>query len=246
MSDAVAEWCGALNEASEIVWSSQLVAIAPGPAPAVAAQFMSLRVSRLLRAVAALVEAGFVPEASGLVRSIWEDAASAAYMAEKPEERAERWIDFADTRRTHHLLRDSQNPRLNSDVARRLLEDVEDPQLCAADWAGTSASGLANNLKVSKDPNRALLGHDFEVYYQTLCDDTHGSPFAMAQLVTGEGPSAEVTVGPDYRRVSEIPALALYGAYQFTLACEVLGAPSDTGRLRELVDVAGVRQPRSS
>lgn len=240
MDAGLDRWRDLLTDAAEAIWPLRCTTIVPGDAVQVASSSVRVRVSRLLRACAVLVGAGYVSESSGQVRSIWEDAATVAFMAESPAARATKWIDFAELRRVHHLKRGIADPGTLTAEELALLEAaVADMESCTgSDWAGTSASGLAHGLASSKDANAAALGRDFGIYYQTLCDDAHGSPFAVDQLLSKDGDAARVDVGPSSDRLDELPALAIYGALQVGLATQRMGADVDVERLYSALNEA--------
>ena len=88
-----------LRRASDCVWPVDCTVIRPGNPRTVVPSVMRVRVSRLLRSCAVLVDAGYVPEIAGNVRSVWEDAVSVAYMAESPSDRAAQWASHAEAER---------------------------------------------------------------------------------------------------------------------------------------------------
>ena len=71
--------------------------------------------------------------------------------------------------------------------------------------------------------------------YPTLCDDSHGNPFAVDHLLAGDEMGASVNVGPDTRRLGELPGLALYAAWQFGHAARRLGPEVDESELLNLM-----------
>jgi len=228
------DWAALVETAASVIWPSASTTVPPGDEVQVACSCLRVRGSRLLRACARLVGAGYSTEAAVLVRSIWEDAVSAAFMAEKPVARATRWVDFADARRVHHLKQAIQDPwGLSTDDVAAMVQAV-DGKACAtsSDWAGTSASSLAKGLASSKRQMSRTLSRDFSLMYEDLCDVAHGSPFAVGQLLTDDGESALVDVGPSDRDTSDVASLAVYAACQLAAAVNAMGAGID----QDLVD----------
>lgn len=239
-----AAWADVLVAAAEIIWPLDCRSIGPSEAAVVAASAMRVRVSRLLRACSLLCAAGYANEIAGLVRSVFEDAVSAAYIAESPDDRARRWLDYSEARRVHHLRQAVNHPEWVTDPsALTSVEQAIEGLDASSDnyWAGKGSSALALELLNSDDPYRALLGRDFGIYYQTLCDDTHGSPFAVGLLLSPGDEAAQVDTGPSPLRSDELPPLLLYGASQFAHAVEALGAEIDADGLKRMVEDAQVK-----
>jgi len=230
-------WTALLEQAAEALWPLDCRRIAHGSASRVVGDVMSVRVSRLLRACAALIQAGYAQETAGLARSIWEDAVSTAFVAESPEQRAMEWTDFAEKRRIHHLNRALNTP---DDVSPEILSMVREATTGQETskshyWSGYSPSVLAVQLSKSADEARKLLSQDFDKLYQDFCDDTHGSPFALNRLLVEDGDDAIVNVGPDCSRTEELALLALYGAWHFACAAAALGSDVSHSRVHSLV-----------
>lgn len=235
---------GYLDSAAELIWAISDTVIDPADAASVAASALRVRVSRLLRACALLVRAGYAVETAGLVRSIWEDALSAAFIAESAADRAQQWIEFSEGRRGFHLQETISNPeRVTTPEMLPAIEDALGHVDVASGnyWSGKGPTAVAKSLLESEDQNRSILGRDFMTYYATLCDDTHGSPFAVGQLLRPGDGAAAVTVGPALDRAGELVPLAVYGAFQFGHSVAVFGPELDTEALRSLLDEVHAR-----
>lgn len=232
-----AVWGALLLEAAEFVWPVSRHAVDPGSAAHVVAQTVSVRVSRLLRACAVLSDSGYAVETAGLVRSIWEDAVSVAYMAASPDERCQQWIDFAETRRAHQINWALARPGgLDAETLTMLKDAATDATVSARPWwSGCTPSSMAAALTGSDDEFTALLARDFVSLYQTLSDDAHGSPFALEHLLVAHASAAFADVGPDGVRNDDLAGLALYGAWQLVHALSRLGEAVDEDPLRQLV-----------
>jgi hypothetical protein len=171
-----------------------------------------VRTSRHLDAVAAVCRAGFAPEASSIVRSMWEDVVTLAHLAESPEDRAEKWMAFAEKRREAIVLSDGTRPGGR------------------AWWAGRP-SQIAGQLG---DPYRQL-GREFERYYWRLSDESHYSPWSATRYVVTD-PGDELPpllAGPSDSRVDEMSAVAAMAATRLCKVANDLGVDLDMDAIAE-------------
>lgn len=238
-------WSLLLVRAAELLWPLSRQSLAPGSHVDVASGCLRIRASRLLRACSCLVKSGYAVEASVLVRSLWEDAVSAAFILEKPAERAQKWVEFSDKRRVQHLRRALANPiDMSPEDVAKLAEAAEGCEAATcSDWAGTSASSLARGLSSSKYEMSRTLGRDFDLMYPDLCDVAHGSPFAVDRLLQEGVEHAVVDVGPTDQESADAPSLAVYAAFQLALAVIELGADIDRDEVGGLLsDMARMRR----
>lgn len=231
-----------VERAGETLWPSGRTALLHGEAPRVVADLILARTSRLLRACAVLASSGYAGESAGLVRSTWEDAVSIAFVAESPSDRATQWIDFSEKRRIHRLNRALEDPRaLDSQVVDSARDAAAAQEASHGHWwSGMGPTRMAAKLAESTDVIRARLARDFDMMYQDFCDDAHGSPIALDNLLSADGHDATLTVGPEDGRVADLAALAIYAGWHVAYNAHVLGAHVDVAAIRSVLDEAHV------
>ncbi len=172
-----------------------------------------VRGSRALEALAQLIRAGYGQEGASVVRAIWEDAVSLAYLSEWPSERAVEWIKFAEER-----------------AARAVTEPW--PPTGQSWWSGMGPSGMAKGLT----GDNSQIGREFTTLYWRLCDDAHGSPVAAINYVVSPDAAGDLPpllVGPSNHRVKEMAMLAALAASRLADVALRLGVQIDMAAVRE-------------